>query len=696
MKKKVYSAVILLSLAVPALVVAAEENKTEVHGTVELGVMGVNVNGDEARFNEFRDLDDSIIGNIQLDALKGAYHFQFDGANIGADDQSFEAKGGKYGQFKYKFNYDEMPHNYTFGAITPLTGVGTQNIAIVADPADISTWTRFDYAVDHKSYGGELEISLGTPFYVNLAAEKRQQEGLRPYTVLRKHSNPRNYIEMPEPISNDTNNLHLKGGYRGESITASLSGMLSSFNNDNKFFQGTFDVGGAAVDNNVVLAPDNEYRSVAADLAWRGLPLASVVAARVSHANLENDFTAADIGWTNAMLATLANLNRSTFEGDIDYTNASIALSSRPLDKLDTKIYYTYFDRDNKSSVISYGANPATALTNNAKELLSYEKNTFGIDLGYRLPQKTKVEAGYEYMDMDRSTQLPAYTAAAANFYRYDNPESTSDDIFYIGLKNSLLDWLTAKIRYTRLERDSDIDTTAAVANGVDPRIYTTRFDAHDKTMDEWKLSLDLSPMDNLDLGLDFRYQNHDYDDTHSSRTEEERQSVYVDVTWRASKMLTLGGFVGFEKTEIDANKRSDESDFVPDRAEFTNDDYWTLGLTANVVATDKLSFDLSWQYEDSDGAVDFTDLGVGAMQNITEFDDYTKKRLEAKATYAIDPKLKMTLGYVYEKLDYSDYAISNYTHIVADGAAFDYLSGLYANPNYEANIGYLMVSYGF
>ena len=103
MKKKIYSAVILLSFAVPAMSVAEEAGQTQIHGTVELGAMGVNVNGDEARFNEFRDLDDSVTSNIQLDALKGAYHFQLDGENIGRDDQSFQLKGGKYRKFKYKF-----------------------------------------------------------------------------------------------------------------------------------------------------------------------------------------------------------------------------------------------------------------------------------------------------------------------------------------------------------------------------------------------------------------------------------------------------------------------------------------------------------------------------------------------------------------------------------------------------------------
>ncbi len=679
MKKRIYSAVIALSLAVPALAVAADENtNAEVHGTIELGAQAVHSNGDKARLQEFRDLDDSFLGNIQLEALKGAYHFEAEGKNSGEDDRSFQINGGEYDNFKYKFDFSQWTHNYQFDAITPYTGLGTQNITIVGTPANTSNWTKFDYAVDHKSYGGELELSLHSPFYVKIGAEKQEQSGLRPFTVKTGFGS---LSEGPEPISNTTDNLNLKTGYLGESLSVSLTGTLSSFKNDNKYLQ----IGANGVDTDFVLAPDNDYHKLAADLSWRDLPLSSVLAAGLSRSSLKNNFTATDINYSSAMLATLTSLNRSTFEGDIDYTNASIALSSRPLDKLDTKLYYNYIKRDNNSSIISYGTAPVA--TNNAQELLSYDKNTAGIDVGYRLPNKTKLDAGYEYMNIDRSTALPSFTSASI-LYRYDNPGSTTDDSFYLGLKNSALDWLTAKIRYKRLDRNSDIYTAGVTA----PTIYTARFDSADKTMDEWKLSFDIFPVDKLDLGLSYTYTNNNYDWTNSSIDGDKRQNVYADVTWRAVEAVTLTGFVGHEKTKTDSNKRLNNL-LTLDRIEMTDDSFWTYGLGAKVAATDKLTFNLSWQYQKSDGEVDFNNSLAGtAYQDITASDDYTKKTLEAKANYAIDSKLGVTIGYIYEKLDYSDASYANYAYVVGS----NYYSGVYANPNYEANVGYVMVKYGF
>ncbi len=662
MKKQVYSAVILLSLATPALVVAAD-NTTEVHGSVEAGVRGVAVNGNEARFNEFRDIDDGVTGSIQLDALKGAYHFQFDADKIGEDDQFFQLKGGEYGNFKYKFIYDEIVHNYGFDAITPYSGLGTSRVTLSADTADITTWTHFDSKVNHKRYGGELEVSLHSPYFVKFGIERREQDGLRPYTVHRPSD-----AEVPEPISNSTDNFNLQAGYGGESLTASISGSLSSFNNDNKFMAtATPD----ADDNYTIFSQDNDYSKLAANLTWRNLPVSSVFSAAASYANLENSYTAGDINLNATNLnPEWTTLNSRTFDGDIDYTSVSVALSSNPINNLDTKIYYNYLERDNGSSAIYYDATH-----DNRAELLSYDKNTVGIDVGYKLPVKTKLEAGYEYLKIDRSTP------DGSNEYPTNE---TKDKSAYVQLKNSTLDWLTAKVRYKHLKRDSD-----ELEN-------PTPFYYQDQSSDEWKLGLALYPMDQLDLGLDYTYKNTDYDYAIDTRTDDTRHSLYLDGVWHVIGKATLSGFIGYETVETDANRVTDNTvQTTPLYAQTIDDDFWTYGLVANVPnVVDKLTLNVSWQYQKSDGSVDFDNSLTGTTyENITESDDYTKKLLEAKAIYALSSSLEMTLGYIYEKYEYSDISINNFSYTAVAG---DYYGGVYAFPNYEANIGYLAVKYGF
>ena len=678
MLKKTYSAIFLLSLAAPTVVFAAEE-ATEVHGLIELGVRGVDSNANSSKFQEFKDMGDGIFGQILLDADKGDYHFQFDALNPGADDQSFQVKGGQYDSFKYQFDYNEMVHNYTFGAITPATGIGTQHISFPVttspDIPPLSQWTPFDYKVNHKSYGGEMELSLHSPFYLKIGAEKREQDGLRPFSV-QQLEQP---AEVPEPILSTTNNLFLKGGYQGKSISSSLTGSLSTFNNDHKYMLwDSPDPGASPATDLTVFSPDNNYGKLAGDLSWRHLPLGSVLALSGSYAHLTNSFTANDINLNSLVWPGFTSLNRTSFDGDIDYSSAAISLASNPLTNLDSKVYYRYLNRNDKSSVITFEGDGESI--SNANRLLSYQKDDAGIDLGYRLPKKTKLEAGYEYLGMNRSTPTDEVQPT----------KSTDDNAVYIGIKNSSLDWMTAKLRYKHLKRDSaELQTDA------------TAFYYMDQTYDEWKLSLDFSPVDSLDLGLSFAYKNTDYDKAVDTRQNDKRKNVYLDTAWHMSKATTLSGFIGFEKVDTDANRlgiASDEATY-PDFTQTLNDSFWTYGLAANVKATDKLAFNLAWQYQKSDGQINFDNA---FFTDVTNSDDYTKQTLEAKATYAIDPKLKMTVGYIYEKLNAADISYNNYQYIL-DGTSgtppvgtMYYYSGLYANPNYEANIGYVTLSYGF
>jgi len=458
MNNKVFSvffAALLLSFTGPAMVSAAEE--TLVNGVAEFGVRTFDGASDSAQFQEFRSLDDGGFGNVQLHLNSTDYYLRLDAEISDSNDNSFLLKGGKYGHFKYLFNYSEMPHNYYFGAKTPASGVGTNflDFPLVADVPVLAEWNRFDYSVDHKSYGGELEVSFNTPYYFSIAAERREQDGLRPYST-------RQFAEIPEPVDTTTDNFSVKAGYAGEDISASVTGSISQFENDNKFIRWSSPSNGSITE--IVFSPDNDFKRLAGDLTWRNLPLNSVLAVSVSNSWLEGDYTADDVGFD----ITASDYNRSDFDGDIEYKTASLSLLSRPMNKLSTKLYYRYFDRDNDSSVITYNGGGTT----NAVELLSYEKDIMGINVGYRLPGKNKLDAGYEYANIDRST--PSGDGIPT--------DETQDDTVFLQLKNKSLDWMTAKLRYTYMKRDSS-ELGREIADDIPTTFYYL-----DQTSDRIKL----------------------------------------------------------------------------------------------------------------------------------------------------------------------------------------------------------------
>ncbi len=100
----------ILSLA-PCWNAIAQERT--VIGEVSLAPAEVNIKGNRAKFNEYRDLRDGVYGHIGLhyDAEKTYLDFRADG--IGYSDQKHELSGGEWGSYSYSLGYDEIPHNFT-------------------------------------------------------------------------------------------------------------------------------------------------------------------------------------------------------------------------------------------------------------------------------------------------------------------------------------------------------------------------------------------------------------------------------------------------------------------------------------------------------------------------------------------------------------------------------------------------------
>jgi MtrB/PioB family decaheme-associated outer membrane protein len=682
------SAILIVGILLftPGRTPAADD--AEVTGSVDLGVRWVNEVGESAKFQEYRDLSDGTYGSVLLEGYKDAYHLELFGRNIGLDDQDYTIQGGQYGKFKYLFNYDETPHNYSFDAQTFFSGVGNDNLTFSGTtPPPVADWSSFDYYLERKKYGGEIEVSMGTPFYVRIGASRLDQDGRKPFSS----GGFSGTAEMPEPVDYRTDDLNLTAGYRSRALNVAVSGMLSTFENDNLHVSWKNPFNAASELN--TLPPENEYKELKGELTWKQLPLTSVFSIEGSYSKITSDFSIGDL-----TLTAPAGLNSSNFDGEVSYSGFSTALASRPTHNLDTKLYYTYLDKDNDSDVIAYDSGGGV-IESNASDLFSYTKNKAGIDLGYRLPFRTKADIGYEYLNMERTNRPDA--------------ETTTDNLGFIQVKNSFLDFLTAKVRYEHLNRNNETDFDFAGVTNVDAEYierFIQRFDVTDKDKDEIKVCLEVYPVDFLDFGLEYSYAKNDYDDVTLGRTEDTRHKFYVDFLWHQLRNFTVSGFGGYEKckAESDHYNFTAGSGTPPQTADPTIDDgnpssyhwdqdiddnFWTYGLSGQLrLMEDVLRLVVSWEYQKSNGESTFSTQGTTALSDIEDFDDYRKKRLEAKAIYAFTRQLEFTLGYVYEKYTYDDRQYEGYIY----DPAGSYLTGAYTDHDYEASICYLMARYDF
>lgn len=683
---------------------AASAFAADVQGTIELGVRGGNVKGNQAKFNEYRDLRKAITLGFDLGLSEKDYYTELIGQNLGVSieadsrrqsrDQKFLLEGGKYEAFKYSLFYDEIPHNITYGASALYPGAGTNVLGTA--PVNSSTATVaqmnaapkyvFDYAIARKNYGASAEVSLNSPFFFSARAERNETRGTMPLgTYLNQIK------EVPLPVDYQTDNLYLETGYRAKNLIATIDGTLSRFHEETPTQILSF----TNASQYLTVPPSNDYFKIGGSVKY-DIPLfKSTLMARGSYSKLTSEFNLFDPA---AAVAAGAG-NFTNFKGELDYTTASAALTSHPIENLDTRLFVNYLDKNNESNTgFSYRTSAAALLTG-VTEGFEYHKINGGLDLGYKLPARTKVSTGYEYQKLERAL-------------RGDAPE-TVDHSAYLQVKNDLLHWMSAKVRYQFLDRISDFRPPA------DPTVLTEQYaayfrpaDAATKMQHTTKLGLDFEPLDNVTFGLEYAFKYADFRDSFLGVQSERSHGIYFDSNVTAG-VFKFNPYVDFELADQESRHHASANSVATPITPFTGpssatsynwtnraeNTYYAAGINTEIeVIKERLIASIGARYEKSDGAERFaTDspglLATGQIFDNNAVDDYKKKMVCGKLTAKFSKELKGTVGYTFERLSYADDHYTGYTNYPLTGYA---LTGAYNNPNYNAHIGFVTMAYSF
>jgi len=110
-------------------------------GEAELGGRIVWDSGDEAKFEEYRDLRDGVIGNFDLLLENEAitHWLRGRGENLGYDDQRYWLEGGRYGRYQIEAFYGELPHIFSDSARTPYGRTGKNTFVLPPAFPNIAT-----------------------------------------------------------------------------------------------------------------------------------------------------------------------------------------------------------------------------------------------------------------------------------------------------------------------------------------------------------------------------------------------------------------------------------------------------------------------------------------------------------------------------------------------------------------------------
>jgi MtrB/PioB family decaheme-associated outer membrane protein len=664
----------------------------EVSAEGEVGIKGVYAGvtggeGGKAKFTEYRDLEQgfSAFGRARLNFDSEKYFLNFQGGDFAYDTQFYGIEGGMWGKFKFDLFYDEIPHNITFDGRTFFQGAGSHNLTGTPN-TNFSSWNTFDYSIERRQYGGGFKTPMLKPFYLDVSIQREERDGIKPASIA-PGSPGGIVVELPEPVDYTTNNLKVEGGYGKNPLFLSLGFLFSDFNDSNDKLNFTHPQAPFPIDT-LTLPPDNRYYKG----YFRGgakLPLSSKFNVNAGYSSARSDANLLN-SFVNGGVINPVTLSKPDFDGRIDTQNYSFVLTSNPLRFLNGKIFYNYFKRDNKNDVIVQNAE--------FNRPFDYRKNAAGIDLGLRLPENVYLSGGYKYIKTDRNLKGAEPTEELI-------PPDNEDNIFSVDLRWDGLDFMALRAGYERLDRGADF-------TGPVPFNRRSAYASFDR--DTYRASVDLYPIENLDLGFGYLYKITDYDEIFGLK-KDKRHEFETSADYLIGKIAKLYGFFNYEWIKFiqDVQNPSPLAAFSEDQKEKT----YGGGIGTEIYAIpQKLIFMFQFDYVKSNGNVDFTldpslfvagtGLGPGSGANndnidITNLDDYTKYALKFKAAYYFTKSVIVSAGYVYERFKYNDAQLDNYLFVnpaggPVTGGNAGYLTGAYKDQSYKAHVVLGGVTYRF
>ena len=418
-----------------------------------------------------------------------------------------------------------------------------------------------------------------------------------------------------------------------------------------------------------------------------------------------------------------------------------------------TRVYYYWTKLDNKSDVIEYGNAPVTPLAsglgcgnlvvggiptqtvgNCENELFNYTRNNVGFDAWWKFARGQRLGFGYDYNNLDQT--------------RVDYDHS-HDNKLWVEYKNTMLDTLSARLKYQYLKRDSELNfSNNPLPNGGanNPNYllpFTSAFDLQSNTTNLVKLYLDWSPMANVGVSFEGTWAKVDFDDVTYGRTESDRQGYFLSGFWNASAAVKLNAFGSWEDAKYPSNHRyigtvaggptppsgycttANPNCYDPFAAPNPNNSYnwnsqtkdttWMVGVGADWQAMDALKLTGSYLYVSNEGNATF-----GVQNNIAlsptplpidNFDNSKQQFFNLKGIYNLNRNWSFTGGYSYLKFSHNDIATDGYTYVLpivrntgaggvvpslTNNTSLSYLNGFDAFTDGHSNIFYLTVTYKF
>lgn len=689
---------------------------------------------DEAKSEEFRDLKDGLAVGVDAQRRGARTWLRLTGRHLGLEDQDARLELRAYGDIKVNATYSQIPHHYVWNAPTLFDGVGSGQLSIPetdraflqgsTDDVDaasrartlLANANRVDLHHRRDRTGVSVDWTTFDPLAVQVNYKHERRKGTRPWSASFGLSN---VVELPWPVDYDTEDVevaleyavpsfYLRGAYRVSEFDNDASSLL--FDNpwrvdDSSRGRALIDTYGSGAATGLIdLYPSNRQEDVTLTAIKRQLPGNTTLQAMATWSTLDQDDPLLPFTTNTAVVPGAAGrppfdasdpANRPAETADARFENRTIHLqaTSRPTDKVNLKLFYRDHEMDNRSAQIftngfvpedtfwrTFGAD--VTLTNLP---IGYAQTDAGLEVGYRLAERTKLTFGYTRRDTDR---------------RFREVESNEEDRFKLSLDTKPAPWVDLRASYLSEQRDArEYDFAQFFTNQGfdDPRAlpFLRKFDQADRDRDRLQIIATFYPDENVSIGAMVIVGHDDFPDSPFGVLENDHQVWSLDASWAAGSRATFYGAVSLERYEMAMRGRewfpNAVSDPFRNETGFDSASNWTadsedeietatVGLQF-VLIPDRLRFELAYSRSESDGEVRLAspvgtaadDLSPFPITDLQNVDDVRWTSFHPELELEISEKLRLKLAWLSERFEIDDFTLDGLTLVpVTDTGALN------------------------
>lgn len=658
-----------------------------------------------------------IRGGNAYDGSGGTTRWEVGGNDLGTTSRSLGGSVSNQGQWNLNIGYDELRHNISDTYQTPQQGsMGGNDFAFPANfgtiNADVGTNTaparptlpsarqltatqlgafhteevgttrkntsfgagyifsprlsmQFDY--NHLDQSGAKLIGTGSQGGINLGGGSTgRAEG-------------NNIIMNPTNYKTDNFNLalnwagdkgHLTGGYYGSIFRDGYDSLTWQ----NALASGASACVGAAcfVTNSMSTAPDNSFHQLNLSGGYAFSPTTKLAGGLSYGRNTQNNSYAPtsimQASGTPYDMMQAGGLPQTSLNGLVKTTHADLKLTNQTTKALVLSAGLKYNERDNRTASNTYlYKNLGNANYTGVNTPYSNKKTQLELAADYRLAKGQNLRLAYEREDIKRwCNDVVGGAQCVAS-------PSSNEDKLGLTYRLKAREDVSFSAGYSYAKRKADFDHAFAANTGTYPQVnggdklgyvaypYATR------QQDLVKAGVNWQATEKLDLGLSGRYSNDEYEATlgvQDGRTV----GFNLDATYSYNENGSVSAYASWQNGERNLRAGNDGTVTVAPINIWSNqlkEDSNAIGISAKRrgLMGSKLEIigDLSYSLDKSHYSTQVPYLATcGATNTLTCGDtpDIKSELITFKLTgnYQVDKSGKVALGYLYQKLNSSDY----------------------------------------